>query len=343
MKTFYSPAHLAHAPKEQFDHGQFVPTIEIPERVQRVKARIETRKLGPVLAPTEFGSEPALRVHDPAFVQFLTDAYADWRKVYWRDAADAIPSTWPARGLRERRNGNIESKLGTYCFDTATPITKGTWDAARAGVNVALSAAQAVRQGDRATFALARPPGHHASGDVFGGYCYLNNIAIAAQWLVDQGMKPAILDVDYHHGNGTQSIFYKRNDVLFVSIHADPAFAYPHYLGFAEEHGEGTGEDANLNLPLPKKTDWATYSQALDAAFGKIKAFGPDVLLVSLGLDTFEGDPICRFKIKTEDYLRMGERIASLKLPTLFVFEGGYNLDALAENTCNVLEGFSGA
>lgn len=343
MKTFYSAAHLSHAPKEEFEQGRMAPAVEVPERVECVKARIEARKIGPVLAPSEFGNEPALRVHDPAFVQFLTDAYTDWRKKYWRENNDAIPSTWPARGLREQRNGDIESRLGSYCFDTATPITKGTWDAAHMGMNVALSAAQAVRGGERAAFALARPPGHHASGDVFGGYCYLNNIAIAAQWLKDQGLKPAILDVDYHHGNGTQSIFYHRDDVLFVSIHADPSFAYPHYLGFADEHGEGKGEGANLNLPLPKKTDWAAYSQALDAGLSRIRAFGPDVLLVSLGLDTFEGDPICRFKIGTEDYLRMGERLAAMKLPTLFVFEGGYNIQMLGENTVNVLEGFAGA
>ncbi|HEY1630368.1 MAG TPA: histone deacetylase family protein [Rhizomicrobium sp.] len=340
MKTFYSSTHLGHAPKEEFEGGRLTPAVEVPERVERVKARIEERKLGLVLPPERFGLEPVARVHDAAFVQFLSGAYDEWRKAYWRDTADAIPSSFPLRGLRDRRGGDIESKLGSYCFDTATPITKGTWDASLAGVNVALSAAQAIRDGARAAFALARPPGHHASRDLFGGYCYLNNVAIAAQWLLDQGLRPAILDVDYHHGNGTQAIFYGRGDVLFVSIHADPRFAYPHYLGFADERGEGAGEDANLNLPLPRKTDWSAYAPALDAALRRVEAFGPDVLLVSLGLDTFEGDPICRFKIGTEDYLRMGERLARLGKPTLFVFEGGYNLDALAEITCNVLEGF---
>jgi acetoin utilization deacetylase AcuC-like enzyme len=342
MKTFYSPAHQAHAPKEEFEQGRVLPAVEVPERAERVRARIEARGLGPILAPAEFGNEPALRVHDPAFVQFLADAYGDWRKQYWRDTSDAIPSVWPARGLRTRRDGDIESRLGSYAFDTATPITKGTWDAAHEAVNVALSAAQAIHRGARAAFALTRPPGHHASGDVFGGYCYLNNVAIAAQWLADQGLKPTILDVDYHHGNGTQTIFYGRNDVLFVSIHADPSFAYPHFLGFADERGDGAGENANLNLPLPRKSDWAGYADALAVALRRVRDFGPDVLLVSLGLDTFEGDPICRFKIRTEDYPRMGEAIARLNMPTLFVFEGGYNLEHLAENTVNVLEGFEG-
>ncbi|HEY2070781.1 MAG TPA: histone deacetylase family protein [Rhizomicrobium sp.] len=341
MKTFYSPVHLGHAPKEEFEAGRLSPAVEVPERVERVKARIEARKLGAILAPRAFDAAPIARVHDAAFVQFLTGAYQAWRETYPGDTADAIPSSWPARGLRDRRDGDVESKLGSYCFDTATPIGKGTWAATIAGVNAALSAAEAIHAGERAAFALARPPGHHASRDVFGGYCYLNNVAIAAQWLADKGLRPAILDVDYHHGNGTQSIFYGRDDVLFVSIHADPGFAYPHYLGFADERGEGFGEGANLNLPLPRGTGWGDYTVALDAALKRISDFGPDVLLVSLGLDTFEADPICKFKLRTEDYLRLGEKLARFCKPTQFVFEGGYNLDALAEITCNVLEGFS--
>ena len=154
-------------------------------------------------------------MHDPDLVGFLGEAHDAWIGRYGSDAADAIASAWPARGLRSRRSGDVESRLGSFVFDTATPITKGTWSATRAAVNVALSGAQAIHAGDRAACALTRPPGHHASADVFGGYCYLNNIAIAAQWLADTGMRPAILDVDYHHGNGTQAIFYNRGDVFF--------------------------------------------------------------------------------------------------------------------------------
>jgi acetoin utilization deacetylase AcuC-like enzyme len=343
MKTFYAATHLEHSPTEEFEQGRLSPAVEIPERVEQAKRRIEERKIGPLLKPKAFGNDAILRVHDDAFVHFLTGAYDAWREKYWKDTADAIPSVWPARGLREMRKGDIESQLGSYCFDTATPICKGTWAASREAVNIALSAAEAVHGGERAAFALARPPGHHASSDVYGGYCYLNNVAIAAQWLKDKGLKPAILDVDYHHGNGTQAIFYNRDDVLFVSIHADPSFAYPHFLGFADENGQGAGEEKNLNLPLPRKTDWSGYSGALDRALDKVKAFGADILLVSLGLDTFEGDPICRFKITTEDYLRMGERIGRASLPSVFVFEGGYNIEHLGVNTVNVLEGFMGA
>jgi acetoin utilization deacetylase AcuC-like enzyme len=342
LKTFYSPAHLAHAPKEEFEGGRLTPAVEIPERAECVRARIEARKLDAIEAPYDFGLAPLLRIHDTEFVEFIEGAHAQWRARYGEDAPPAIPTAWPARGLRDRRLGDIEARLGAYAFDTATPILKGTWDAARTAANVALSAADEIAGGARSAFALTRPPGHHASRDVFGGYCYLNNIAIAAQWLTDKGLRPAILDVDYHHGNGTQAIFYDRADVFFCSVHADPIFAFPHYLGFADERGIGLGEEKNLNLPLPRGTAWHDYRQALDTALTRIAHFGPDVLLVSLGLDTFKDDPICQFQLQTEDYLRLGERLAQLGKPTLFVFEGGYALDALAENTVNVLEGFLG-
>jgi acetoin utilization deacetylase AcuC-like enzyme len=342
LQTYYSPAHLAHAPEQEFEAGRLSPAVEIPERAERVRARIAERKLGAILPPAEFGNAPLVRIHDADFIAFLTEAHNEWVNRYGDRASAAIPSAWPARGLRTQLHGHIEARLGSYAFDTATPILKGTWEASRSAANVALSAARAIHQGEQSAFALTRPPGHHASADVYGGYCYLNNVAIAAQWFADQGMRPAIIDVDYHHGNGTQAIFYNRPDVLFISIHADPSFAYPHFLGFADERGEGAGEDTNVNMPLPRKTDWAAYAQALKAAIARVKDFGPDVVLVSLGLDTFEGDPICRFRLTTEDYKRMGDMLKSLGKPTLFVFEGGYNLEALAENTVNVLESYLG-
>jgi len=341
MKTFYSPAHLGHDPRHQFEGGVLAPAVEIPMRVERVKAEIEARKLGPVLAPTHFDDAPIHRVHDTGLVAFLGVAHDEWTARYGEHAPAALPSAWPAQGWRSGRNGDIEAKLGSFTFSADTPILKGTWSAARDAVDVALSAAQTVANGERAAFALTRPPGHHAASDMFGGFCYLNNIAIAAQYFADKGMRVAILDVDYHHGNGTQSIFYKRADVLFVSIHADPAFAYPHFLGFADERGEGAGEGFNLNLPLRHPhTDWTLYEHALARALQTVADFGPDVVLVSLGLDTYVDDPIANFKLAPPDYLRMGEKIAGLKRPTLFVFEGGYAVDALGEITVNVLEGF---
>jgi len=342
MKTFYSAAHLKHRPAQEFERGRLAPAVEVPERAECVRRRIEERKIGPLLEPSRFDDDIVLAVHDAGLVSFLGSAHARWRKHYGEDAPDAIPSAWPARGMSARLSGEIESQLGSYSFDTATPITRGTWDAARDAANVALSAAEAVAEGEGSAFALTRPPGHHASFDVFGGYCYLNNVAIAAEWLTKKGRSVAILDVDYHHGNGTQSIFYDRKDVLFISVHADPSFAFPHFLGFADENGQSTGEGFNLNLPLPRGTDWARYAEALGRALHRVRDFGPDVLLVSLGLDTFEDDPIAQFKLTRPDYLRMGEAIAGLKLPTIFNFEGGYDLNGLAEITVNVLEGFEG-
>ena len=341
MKTFYAHEHQGHAPFMEFEQGRMAPAVEVPARAEAVRARIEDRKLGPILPQQAFDDAVIRRVHDGAFIDFLIGAHAAWAARYG-EKTEAIPSCWPARGLRERRMGDIESQLGSYTFDTATPINKGTWTAARAAADVALTAAQAIAGGESSAFALTRPPGHHAGHDLFGGYCYLNNVAIAAEWLCAKGLKPAILDVDYHHGNGTQSIFYERDDIFFASLHADPATDYPHFLGFADEKGKGRGESATLNLPMPRGTDWTGYADALAQGLRAVDAFGADVVLVSLGLDTYEKDPISHFKIGTEDYLRMGAAIAQLGKPTLFVFEGGYHVDALAENTTNVLEGFLG-
>jgi acetoin utilization deacetylase AcuC-like enzyme len=241
---------------------------------------------------------------------------------------------------------NFAAKVGLYSFDAGSPFTRGTWVAARAGAHCALSAAQQILEGDRAAFALSRRPGHHAGADFFGGYCFLNNAALAAQHLLQPGKesgikKVAILDVDYHHGNGTQAIFYERADVFFASIHGDPRTEYPFYLGHADETGQREGAGANLNLPLPRGTTYAEWSDALEVALAAIARHGAEALVVSLGMDTFEGDPISGFKLKSDDYLRMGERIARAKLPTVLVFEGGYAVQEVGVNAANVLQAFA--
>jgi acetoin utilization deacetylase AcuC-like enzyme len=198
-----------------------------------------------------------------------------------------------------------------------------------------------VLAGERAAFALTRPPGHHAGMDFFGGYCFLNNAALAAQSLRDAGVRRvAVLDVDYHHGNGTQAIFYDRADVFFASIHGDPHTEYPYFLGYADERGEGAGEGCNLNLPLARGSGFAVWREALARALKAIAGFGADALVVSLGVDTFEGDPISGFGLRSADYLAVGEDIAAAGLPTVFVFEGGYAVAEVGINTVNVLEGF---
>jgi len=324
--------------------GALVPCFEVPARADHVLAELQRLQLGAVLEPQAFEETALTAIHSPRYLNFLATAWDQWVAL---DAANAdkdiLPSVWPTRTFRtDFEPDNFAAKVGLYSYDAGTPFTSGTWVASRAGAHCALSAAQAVLAGDRAAFALSRPPGHHAGADFFGGYCFLNNAALAAQHLRNAGMqKVAVLDVDYHHGNGTQAIFYDRPDVYFASIHGDPRTEYPFYLGHADETGAGAGLGANLNLPLPRGTDYATWAQALETALAGIAKFGADALVVSLGMDTFEGDPISGFKLKTDDYLRIGERLAKAGLPTVFIFEGGYAVEEVGVNAVNVLQGFT--
>lgn len=343
MRTVYSDRHRLHHGQAELIDGHFVPCFEKPERADLVLARVRAVGLGEVVAPAAHGLEPVLRVHRADYVDFLAGAWAQWSAL--GRSHDALPLVWPVPSLRsDLRPQHIDGLLGWYALDAGAPITAGTWTAAQDAADVALTGADALRGGERAAFALCRPPGHHAAAAAMGGYCYLNNAAIAVQALRDGGAaRVAVLDVDYHHGNGTQSIFYERADVFVASLHGDPRVEYPYFLGHADERGAGAGTGCNLNLPLPHGTDWAGYAPALDQALVAITRFAPDVLVVSLGVDTFAGDPISRFRLVGDDYLRIGGRIASLATPTLFVFEGGYAVDAIGVNVVNVLQGFEGA
>jgi acetoin utilization deacetylase AcuC-like enzyme len=305
-----------------------------------ILAQVRKADLGEVIAPGVYGLEPVLRVHSEDFIGFLRSAWDEW--ILSQGTHDALPLNWPAPGMRRKLPATIEGKLGYYSFDAGTPITAGTWKAAKASADVALTGAGLVARGERGAFALCRPPGHHAGLDFYGGYCFMNNAAVAAQALRDSGLaRVAVLDVDFHHGNGTQQIFYDRGDVLTVSIHGDPASNYPFFLGFADEGGEGAGKGCNLNLPLPDGTGWREYEFALNAALEKIAAFGAQALVVSLGVDTYAEDPISNFRLHGEDFSRLGRAIAKAGLPSLFVMEGGYAVEDIGVNAVNVLEGFS--
>ena len=239
---------------------------------------------------------------------------------------------------------NFTARLGLYSMDNGCPLVAGTWDAAKAGADAAASAAARVASGDRSAFCATRPPGHHAGPDFMGGYCFLNNAAIAVQAFRTRGCgRLAILDVDYHHGNGTQSIFYRSPEVLFVSIHGDPRLEFPFYLGHADETGEGPGQGFNLNLPLPPGTQAEAWFAALETACARILSHRPDALVVSLGLDTYAGDPLSTFKLQADDFTRLGRLLAQLRLPTVFVLEGGYAARDLGVNAVNVLDGFDQA
>jgi acetoin utilization deacetylase AcuC-like enzyme len=340
MKTVYSPLHAGHGGQMELVAGAIVPGFEKPSRAEIVKARVQAVGLGPVLPPKEHDIALAKRVHQGDYIDFLPTVWPEWQAA--GKTGTAMPFTWPTRGLRgDVPPKLIEALLGYYSFDAGATFVEGTWAAVNSSFDVALTAAGIVRGGERAAFALCRPPGHHAGSGFMGGYCYINNAAVAAQWFRDQGAaRVAILDVDYHHGNGTQEIFYRRADVQVLNLHADPMVEYPFFLGHADERGEGEGEGFNLNYPMPFGTAWDTWSAALEDACGKIAAYAPDVVVVSLGVDTFEKDPISRFKLVSDDYPKIGARIAKLGLPTLFVMEGGYAVDEIGVNAVGVLTGF---
>ena len=342
MRTIYSDDHHLHHGRCEIIDGELKPCFEMPSRADHVLARVRQQGLGEVLAPRDFGRVPIERIHDADYLRFFEGAWARWADM-GRDG-DILPFTWPARTLRSVLPDNLLGQLGYYSFDGGAPITAGTWQAAWSSAQVALTGQALISDGASSAFALCRPPGHHAAGDLMGGYCYLNNAAIATQAFLDGGCKRvAILDVDYHHGNGTQSIFYARNDVLVASIHGDPSFEFPFFLGYHDEVGEDAGKGFNLNLPLAAGSGWDRWSAALEQACARIAEYAPDVIVVSLGVDTFKEDPISQFKLDSPDYLRMGERIAHLGKPTLFVMEGGYAVEEIGVNAVNVLEGFEGA
>ncbi len=343
MLTFYNEQHGQHRGRFEMFRGEMVPCFETPERAELVLAELARRNLGRIVTPQGVPLMSLERIHTPRYLHFLRHAWGQWLALDPANASrDAFASVWPVRSLRDDiEPDNFCAKLGLYSMDSGTPLTAGSWIAAKTGADCAVNAAHALRLGQRGTFALTRPPGHHAGADFFGGYCFLNNAALAAQHLLDDGARRvAILDIDYHHGNGTQSIFYQRGDVQFISIHADPRTEFPFYLGHADETGQGAGQGYNMNLPLAAGSTRAQWFAALETACIRLSSFAPDALVVSLGVDTFAGDPLSHFSLSSADFLRIGERIAGLGLPTAFVLEGGYAVGAIGLNVVNVLEGF---
>ncbi len=342
MITVFSEKHALRDAQTELYGGKLIPPFESPLRAEHVLARVGEVKLGEVIAPGDFGIEAVTRVHDADFLRFLETCWGEW--VAFGFEGEAIPTVWPSRGMQQQRvPRHIEGKIGYYSMAAETAISDGTWEAARASVDVALTAQAALRDGAREAFALCRPPGHHAASDMFGGYCFINNAAVATQAFLDQGAtRVALLDVDFHHGNGSQAIFYDRADVMFLSLHGDPSEAFPHFLGYADETGDGAGEGFNHNYPLDPGTSFATWKTALEDACSKIHNYGPDALVISLGVDTFENDPISFFKLCSDDFERYGGIIARLGLPTLFVMEGGYAVEEVGVNAVNVLQGYEG-
>ncbi|WP_300973567.1 histone deacetylase family protein [Sphingomonas sp. LHG3406-1] len=326
MRCFWDEAQRAHAPRSEFFNGALHPAADVPERVDSVLAAI-----GRTEAPERRGEAALLELlgtgHDPAYLDLLRTAHDEWRAA--GRTGDALPYAFPVH-RRPRDLQRIDARLGAHSFDTCAPISGGTWEALLAGTDTLLSALDVVLGGDHA-FALTRPPGHHAGADYMGGYSYLNWAAIAA---LAAGRRVAILDIDYHHGNGTQDMVAGRDGLRFASLHADPATDYPFFWGSAEESGGNV-----LNLPLPRGTAFDAYDAALARACDWLGEGAPELLVLSFGADTYEGDPISHFAIRTGDYARLGRRVAAMGLPTLVVLEGGYAVDALGANVAGLLSG----
>jgi acetoin utilization deacetylase AcuC-like enzyme len=361
MYIVHTERHKAHATDEVLVEGHPFDTSEVPARAELILAAAQRAQLGSLVTPSDHGLQPILAVHDADYVAFLRTAYDESASAL-NEAGPVFSWTFANRHAM-RRPKSVLGLKGYYAFGWASPILKGTWEAAYWSAQCAVTAAALVRQGELVAYALCRPPGHHAAADLYGGYCYLNNAAIAARYLQHPCLNPshtperdsetlhgvitgdgtpiAILDVDYHHGNGTQILFYSDPTVLYCSLHAHPDEDYPYYWGDADERGTGPGKGTNRNWPLPKGTGDQAYLAALDQALAAIREFAPRYLVVSAGYDIVQGDPEGGFCITTQGLWEIGKRIAALALPTIIVQEGGYLLESLGENAVAFLQAFS--
>jgi acetoin utilization deacetylase AcuC-like enzyme len=306
--------------------------VEAPVRIKSITSELDRTQLFEPVKPRNFGIGVIEQVHKPEFVHFLRKACANvppGKSVY--------PYVFPVRN-RARPPKELPLRAGYYCIDTFTPLNANAYKAARGAVDCALTGVDSLLDGGRAAYALVRPPGHHAEYEAFGGFCYFNSSAIAAHHLSKQG-KVALLDIDYHHGNGAQDIFYRRRDVYTISIHGHPRYSYPYFSGFEDEKGEGEGKGYNLNLPLPENIDGERYRKELAVALDKIRKFAPQFLVLALGLDTAKGDPTGSFQLMAKDFRENGRLIGGLGLPVLVVQEGGYKTQTLGINARHFFEG----
>ncbi len=339
MKAIFDDRQLAHNPEMYITNGVLSRCPERPERADALHA-------GALAAgctfdiPSEHGMKPIAAVHSPEYLVFLETIHKRWKQN--PEAPDEILSSVRPDRRTASYPGSPLGLAGYHQSDMSCPINSHTWQSAYWSAQTALSAADLVLDGEQMAYALCRPPGHHAFRDLAGGFCFLNNSAIAADHLLHHGLKPAVLDVDVHHGNGTQGIFYDRDDVLTVSLHCDPSGFYPFYWGHPQERGEGRGRGYNYNLPLPMGTTNEVFLDALAPALQRIRSFGADIMVVALGLDTHESDPFKAFRITTEGFAAIGAAIASAGLPVLHVQEGGYLSPELGDNLTSYLKGAEG-
>jgi len=341
MKCVYANEQKKHYPESFLVNGERQANPETPQRVDLLLAGAQAAGME-VIEPTDYGTEGISRVHSPEYLTFLEHAFTRWQRIPGA-APEITPNIHPIhRDLTYP--ASVVAQAGYHMLDASAPVTGDTWERARASAHAAIHASELVMAGEKSAYALCRPPGHHAGADYAAGFCYLNNSAIAAENLRQKFAKVAILDVDLHHGNGTQDIFYGRKDVLTVSLHADPVRFYPFFWGSANETGKGEGAGYNLNIPLPRGTRDDEFLKGLTTALDRVEEFAPDAVVIALGLDAYEGDPIAGLAISTEGFGAIGNAIASrVKVPTVLVQEGGYPCDELGDNLAQFIRGFQGA
>ncbi len=330
MRAFWDPMQARHAPRFFLQRGQVRANFEVPARADALLAGCRALGLVPEIPPT-IARAALERVHAPAYLDFLRDGPAEWA-ARADTGPEMVPNIHPSPEMLAQggqRGGSLVGRLGWFTADTSCPIGPDTWPAAEAAAACALAAADEAAEG-RHAYALARPPGHHAYAGRAGGHCYLNNAALAAERLRQRGAaRVTILDIDSHHGNGTQSIFWDRGDVLFVSVHGDPGGYYPWYVGHASECGAGAGEGCNINLPLPRGARDPAWLEAIGAGLDAIRRFRADALVLSLGFDASENEPLAFLSVSDAGFSQAGAMIAALGLPTAIIQEGGYDLAGL--------------
>ena len=339
MQTFFHPEQLKHHPRSYFSRGQMRPAQEVPERAAHLVAAVKSLGIE-IHEPVDGGLDAIAAVHDIHYLRFLEEAHAEWMQMS-DDWGDEVMSNIYVREPNPLRG--ILARAGRYQADGSCPIGEHTWRAAYWSAQSALAAATAVNSGVRETYALCRPPGHHARRDAAGGFCYLNNAAIAAQALRKQYGRVAILDTDMHHGQGVQEIFYGRDDVLYVSIHGDPTNFYPVVTGYEDERGTGAGDGFNVNFPMPHGSSEDVFFERVDDALRVLKRFEPDALVLALGFDIYKDDPQSHVDVTTEGFGRLGAAIGALALPSVIVQEGGYHLESLESNARAFFGGFAAA
>jgi acetoin utilization deacetylase AcuC-like enzyme len=337
MQVYFDAAQRGHRPGHFIVRGQLKPVPEVPERADILLAA--ATKAGHDIRRSTVDSTPyRRRLHGADYLAFLETGWTRWQALP-DSSPEVMPNVHPDRRDAPYPRA-IVGQAGFHMADTAAPLAEDSWTAIVASADSAVAAASSVRDGTPVAYALCRPPGHHAFADQAGGFCYLNNSALAAECLRERHARVAIVDVDLHHGNGTQGIFYERADVLTVSIHADPADFYPFFWGHANETGVGDGAGCNVNCPLPLGSGDAAFVAALDSALERVRAFDPGALVVALGFDAHESDPFKAFRVTTGGFGEIARRIGALGLPTVLVQEGGYVSPALGENLVAFLAAF---